>query len=62
MQVKIFEVNEKQIFQKILKVKSPYQSEIQGKGNLGANKKFLGTQNLHGSRELFFTVAQINKF
>ena len=50
MQVEIFEVNEKRKFQKILKVKSPYQSEIQGKGNLGANKKFLGSQNLHGSR------------
>ena len=64
MQVEIFEVNEKRKFQKILrlKVKSPYQSEIQGKGNLGANKKFLGSQNLHGSRELFFTMAQINKF
>ena len=62
MQVEIFEVNEKQKFQKILKVKSPYQSEIQGKGNLGANKVFLGSQNLHGSRELFFTMAQINKF
>ena len=49
-------------FQKILKVKSPYQSEIQGKGNLGATKQFLGSQNLHGSRELFFTMAQINKF
>ena len=62
MQVEIFEVNEKRKFQKILKVKSPYQSEIQGEGNLGANKKFLGSQNLHGSRELFFTMAQINKF
>ena len=62
MQVEIFEVNKKQIFQKILKVKSPYQSEIQEKGNLGANKKFVGSQNLHGSRELFFTMAQINKF
>ena len=65
MQVEIFEVNEKRKFQKILKVKSPYmiyQSEIQGKGSLGANKKFLGSQNLHGSRELFFTMAQINKF
>ena len=60
--MKTFEVNEKQIFQKNLKVKSPYQSEIQGKGNLGPNKKFLGSQNLHGSRELFFTMAQINKF
>ena len=62
MQVDIFEVNEKQKFQKILKVKLPYQSEIQGKGNLGATKKFLGSQNLHGSRELFFTLVQINKF
>ena len=62
MQVDIFEVNEKRKFQKILKVKLPYQSEIQGKGNLGATKKFLGSQNLHGSRELFFTLAQINKF
>ena len=62
MQVEIFEVNKKWIFQKILKVKSPYQSEIQEKGNLGANKKFVGSQNLHGSRELFFTMAQINKF
>ena len=50
-------------FQKIiLKVKSPYQSEIQGKGNLGATKQFLASQDLHGSRELFFTMAQINKF
>ena len=62
MQVEIFEVNEKRKFQKILKVKSPFQSEIQEKGNLGANQKFLGSQNLHGSRELFFTMAQINKF
>ena len=62
MQVEFFEINEKQKFQKILKVKSPYQSEIQGKGNLGANKKFLGSQNVYGSRELFFTMAQIDKF
>ena len=62
MQVDIFEVNEKRKFQKILKVQLPYQSEIQGKGNLGATKKFLRSQNLHGSRELFFTMAQINKF
>ena len=62
MQVEIIEVNEKRKFQKILKVESPYQSEIQEKGNLGANKKFVGSQNLHGSRELFFTIAQINKF
>ena len=62
VQVEIFEVNEKRKFQKILKVKSPFQSKIQEKGNLGANKKFLGSQNLHGSRELFFTMAQINKF
>ena len=61
MQGEIFEVNEMQKFQKIIKVKSPYQSDIQGKGNLGANTKFLGSQNLHGSRELFFTMALINK-
>ena len=60
MQGEIFEVNEMQKFQKIIKVKSPYQSDIQGKGNLGANTKFLGSQNLHGSRELFFTMALIN--
>ena len=62
MHVEIFEINEKRKIQKILKVKSPDQSAIQGKGNLGANKKFLGSQNLHGSRELFFTMARINKF
>ena len=62
VQVGIFEINEMPKFQKILKVKSPDQSDIQGKGNLGANTKFLGSQNLHGSRELFFTIAQINMF
>ena len=62
MQGEIFEVNEMRKFQNIIKVKSLYQSDIQGKGNLGANTKFLGGQNLHGFRELFFTMAQINKF
>ena len=62
VQVRIFEINEMRKFQKILKVKSLYQSDIQGKGNLGANTKFLGSQNLHASRELFFTIAQINMF
>ena len=33
VQVRIFEINEMRKFQKILKVKSPYQSEIQGKGS-----------------------------
>ena len=54
MHVRFFEINEMRTFQKILQVKSPYQSDIQGKGNLGANTKFLGSQNLHGSRELYF--------
>ena len=62
MQEEIFEVNEMRKFRKIIKVKSLYQLDIQGKGNLGANTKFLGSQNLHGFRELFFTMAQINKF
>ena len=48
--VEIFEINEMREFQKILKVKSSYKSDIQGKGNLGANTTFLGIQNvLYGS-------------
>ena len=47
----------------VIKVKSPFQSDIERKGNLGANTKFLGSQNLHDPRELFcINLAQINLF
>ena len=58
----MFKHNGMQKIQKNHKLKPPYQSDVQGKGNLGANKKYLGSQNLHGFMEPQFTLAQINMF
>ena len=60
--VEIFKLNEMQKIQKILKVKSSFQFDVQGRGNLGAKTKMLGSQNLHGCKEPKFTMAEINIF
>ena len=39
-------------------VKSSYQSNVQGRSNLRAKTKVLGSQNLHRNREPYFTLVQ----
>ena len=51
-----------QKIQKILKVKSSFQFGVQGRGDLGAKTKRLGSQNLHGCTEPKCTMAEIDMY